>query len=107
LEGETEGVLGVRRPVRSSSKARRDGVLGNCTEFVAMGLAFDADALLDAGVGLREASLVGGMGNPFVGDFNVGDVLDALGVFTGDVGEGGVDNILTEDGDLGEEDARS
>jgi hypothetical protein len=107
LEGETEGVLGVRRPVRSSSKARREGVFGNCTEFVVNGLVFDAEALLDAGVCLRETPEFGRTEDPFVGDFNVGDVLEALGVFTGDVGECGVDNIFTEDGDLGEEDARS
>jgi hypothetical protein len=107
LEGETEGVLGVRRPVRSSSKARREGVFGNCTEFAAKGLAFDADTLLDVGVCLREAPVFGRTDDPFVGDCNVGDVFEALGVFTRDVGEGGVDNIFIEDGDLGEDDARS
>ena len=103
LEGETEGVFGVIRPVRSSSKARREGVLGNCTEFVAKGLGCDADTLL-AGVCLREASEFGRTEDPFRGDLNVGDALEP---FAGDVGEGGDDNIFTEDGDLGEADARS
>ena len=29
LDGDVEGVFGVIRPVKSSSKARREGVLGN------------------------------------------------------------------------------
>lgn len=107
LEGETEGVFGVIRPVRSSSKARREGVLGNCTEFVAKGLDCDGDALLDAGVCPREAPEFDKTEDPFGGDLNVGDTLEALGAFAGDVGEGGDDNIFTEDGDLGDADARS
>lgn len=49
LEGETEGVLGVKRPVKSSSKAWREGVLGNGTELVAIGLALDTDILFGDG----------------------------------------------------------
>jgi hypothetical protein len=40
--------------------------------------------------------------DPFIGDLD-----DAVRAFTGDVGDGGVDNIFIEDGDLGEADARS
>jgi hypothetical protein len=103
LEGETEGVLGVKRPVKSSSKARREGVFGNGTELVAIGLALNADILFGDGVRPRGASMFGRAKDPFVGDLDD----DALGAFTGDVGEGGVDNIFIEDGALGEVDARS
>jgi hypothetical protein len=103
LEGETEGVLGVKRPVKSSSKARREGVFGNGTELVAIGLALSADILFGDGERPRGASMFGRAKDPFVGDLD--DV--ALGAFTGDVGEGGVDKIFIEDGALGEVDARS
>jgi hypothetical protein len=103
LEGETEGVLGVKRPVKSSSKARREGVFGNGTELVAIGLALNADILFGDGERPRGASMFGRAKDPFVGDLDD----DALGAFTGDVGEGGVDNIFMEDGALGEVDARS
>jgi hypothetical protein len=103
LEGEQEGVLGVKRPVKSSSKARREGVFGNGTEPVAIGLAFDADILFGDGERPRGASMFGKAKDPFVGDFDD----ETLGAFTGDVGEGGVDRIFTEDGVLGEVDARS
>ena len=103
LVGETEGVLGVKRPVKSLSKARREGVFGNGTELVAIGLALDADILFGDGERPRGASIFGSTNGPFVGDLDD----DALGAFTGDVGEGGVDNIFIEDGALGEVDARS
>jgi hypothetical protein len=102
LEGET-GDLGVKRPVKSSSKARRDGVFGNCTELVAIALIFVADILFGEGVRRRGMSMFGRANDAFVGDFD-GDVFEA---FLGDVGEGGVDKILIEDGALGEADARS
>ena len=50
LEGETEGVLGVKSPVKSLSKARREGVFGNGTELVAICLALSADTLFGEGV---------------------------------------------------------
>lgn len=103
LEGETEGVLGVKRPVKSSIKARREGVFGNCTELVAIGLALDADILFGEHERPRGTSILGRVKDPFVGDLDA----VALRAFTGDVGEGGVDNIFMEDGDLGEADARS
>lgn len=103
LEGETEGVLGVRRPVKSSSKARREGVFGNGIELVAIGLAFDADILFGDSERPRGASMFGRAKDPFVGDSDG----FTLGAFTGDVGEGGVDKIFIEDGALGEVDARS
>jgi hypothetical protein len=103
LEGETEGVLGVKRPVKSSSKARREGVSGNCTELVAIGLALDADLLLGECECPQETSTFGKARDPFAGDLDD----DALGAFTGDVGEGGVDKIFIEDGALGEADARN
>jgi hypothetical protein len=103
LEGETEGVLGVKRPVKSSSKARREGVFGNCTELMAIGLALAADILFGEGERPRGASMFGRAKDPFVGDLDD----DALEAFTGDVGEGGVDKIFIEDGALGEADARS
>jgi hypothetical protein len=101
LDGETDGVLGVRSPVKSSSKARREGVLGNCTVLVAICLALSADTLFGEGVCSRGVEILGREG--FVGDFEA----DALDAFAGDVGEGGVDNIFIEDGALGEADARS
>jgi hypothetical protein len=103
LEGETEGVLGVKRPVKSSIKARREGVFGNCTELVAIGLALDGVILFGEYERPRGASMLGRVKHPFVRD------LDgvALRAFAGDVGEGGVDKIFMEDGDLGEADARS
>jgi hypothetical protein len=103
LEGETEGVLGVKRPVKSSSKARREGVFGNCTELVATGLALDANILFGEGERPQGASMLGRVKDPFVGDLDD----DAFRAFTGDVGEGGVDKIFIEDGALGEADARS
>ena len=103
LEGETEGVLGVKRPVKSSSKARREGVFGNCTELVAIDLALEANSLFGEGERPRGASMFGRVKDPFVGDLDD----DALRAFTGDVGEGGVANTFIEDGDLGEADARS
>lgn len=71
-----EGVRGVKRPVKSSSNARREGVLGNGTGFMVVERAFEVED-------------------------------DALEAFVGDVGEGGVDKIFTEDGALGEADANS
>ncbi len=103
LDGETEGVLGVKRPVKSSSKARREGVFGNGTELMAIGLALDADILFSEGEHPQGASIFGRAGDPFVGDLDD----NALEAFTGDVGEGGVDRIFIEDGALGEADARS
>jgi hypothetical protein len=103
LEGEPEGVLGVRRPVKSSSKARREGVLGNGMVLVAIDLALHADILFGDGERPRGASMFGRVKDAFVGDLDD----DALGAFTGDVGEGGVDKIFVEDGALGEVDARS
>jgi len=102
LEGDTEGVLGVKRPVRSSSKARREGVFGNGKELVTIGLALEAIILFGEGERPRGASMFGRAKNPFVGDLDV-----VARAFTGDVGDGGVDNIFIEDGDLGEADARS
>ena len=102
LEGETEGVLGVKRPVKSLSKARREGVFGNGTELAAIGLALEAIVLFGEGEGPRGTSMFGRTKDPFVGDLD-----DAVRAFAGDVGDGGVDNIFIEDGDLGEEDARS
>jgi len=103
LEGETEGVLGVKRPVKSSSKARREGVFGNGTELVAIGLALHAGNLVGEVERPRGTSMFGRVKDPFVGDLND----DAPGAFKGDVGEGGVDKIFIEDGALGEADARS
>jgi hypothetical protein len=103
LEGELEGVLGVKRPVKSSSKARREGVFGNGTELVAIGLDLDAAILFGDGERPRGASIFGRAKDSFIGDLDD----DALGAFTGDVGEGGVDKIFIEDGALGEVDARS
>lgn len=103
LVGETEGVLGVKRPVKSSSKVRREGVFGNGTELVAIGLAFDADILFGDGERPRGVLMLGRAKDPFVGGLDD----DALKAFTGDVGEGGVDRIFIEDGALGEVDARS
>lgn len=103
LEGEMEGVLGVRRPVKSSSKARREGVFGNGTELVAIGLVWNVDILFGDGERPRGESMFGRAKDPFVGDLDD----DALGAFTGDVGEGGVDKTFIEDGALGEVDARS
>ena len=103
LEGETEGVLGVKRPVKPSSKARREGVFGNGTVLVAIGLALEADILFGDGERPRGASKFGRAKDPFVGDLDD----DTLGAFAGDVGEGGVDKIFIEDGALGEVDARS
>jgi hypothetical protein len=103
LEGETEGVLGVKRPVKSSSKARREGVFGNGTELVAIVLDLDADILFGDDERSRGASMFGRAKDPFVGDLDD----DTLRAFTGDVGEGGVDKIFIEDGALGEVDARS
>lgn len=103
LEGDTEGVLGVKRPLKSSIKARREGVFGNCTEPVAIGVAFDADTLFGEHERPRGASILGRVKDPFVGDLDA----IALRAFTGDVGEGGVDRIFMEDGDFGEADARS
>ena len=102
LEGELDGVLGVKRPVKSLSKARREGVFGNGTEFVTIGLPLDADILFGDGERPRGASMFG-RADPFVGDLDN----DALGAFTGDVGEGGVDKVFIEDEALGEVDARS
>ena len=67
-----------------------------------MGLALDADILFGEGERPRGGSMFG-RADPFVKDLDD----DALGAFTGDVGEGGVDNIFIEDGALGEVDARS
>lgn len=99
LDGETEGVLGVKSPVKSSSKARREGVFGNCTELAVLCFPLTADALFGEGVCPRGVRIFGRVKDPFAGDFD-GDALEA-------VGEGGVDKILIEDGALGEEDARS
>jgi len=103
LEGETEGVLGVKSPVKSSSKARREGVFGNGTELVAICLAFSADTLFGEGVCSRGVPSLGRVKDPFSGDFDD----EALKAFAGEVGEGGVDKIFIEDGALGEADARS
>lgn len=103
LDGETDGVLGVRSPVKSSSKARREGVFGNCTELVAICLALSPDTLFGEGVCSRGVPILGRVENSFAGDFD-DEVLEA---FAGDVGEGGVDKIFIEDGALGEADARS
>ena len=70
---------------------------------MAIGLAFDANALFGDGERPRGASMFGKAKVPFVEDLD--DV--TLGAFTGDVGEGGIDNIFIEDGALGEVDARS
>jgi len=102
LEGVTEGDLGVKRPVKSLSKARREGVLGNCTELGVIG-TLNGDALFGEGVCLRGVLMFGRAKDPFVGDFDD----DALKPFVGDVGEGGVDKTFIEAGDLGEADARS
>jgi hypothetical protein len=102
LDGETEGVLGVRSPVRSSSKARREGVFGNCTELVAICLALSVDALFGEGVCSRGVPIFGKVKDPFAGDLD-----DEAFAFVGDVGEGGVDKIFIDDGALGEADARS
>lgn len=103
LEGETEGVLGVKSPVKSSSKARREGVFGNGTELVAICLALSADTLFGEGVLSRGVPILCRVKHPFSGDFDD----EALEAFAGEVGEGGVDKIFIEDGALGEEDARS
>ena len=103
LEGDTEGVLGVKRPVKSSSKARREGVFGNGTELVVINLALDAEILFGDGERPRGTSMLGRGKDPFSGDLDD----DTLVAFTGDVGEGGVDKIFMEDGALGEVDARS
>ena len=103
LDGETDGVLGVRSPVRSSSKARREGVFGNCTELVPICLALSADALFGESVCSRGMPNLSRVEDSFVGDFED----DALEDFAGDVGEGGVDKIFIEDGALGEADAKS
>ena len=63
--------------------------------------ALDAEDLLDEGVYLRWESKSDKAEDSFAG------VFDALEAFVGDVGEGGVDKIFTEDGDLGEADANS
>ncbi len=103
LDGKTEGVFGVKRLVKSSSKAWQEGVFGNGMELMAIGLALDTDILFGEGEYLRGASIFGRAGDPFVGDLDD----NALEAFTGDVGEGGVDRIFIEDGALGEADARS
>ena len=103
MEGETEGVLGVKSPVKSLSKARREGVFGNCTELVAICLVLSADTLFGEGVCSRGVLNLGRVRDPFAGDFDD----EALEAFAGDVGEGGVDKIFIEDGALGEADARS
>jgi hypothetical protein len=103
LVGETEGDSGVKRPVKLSSKARWEGVFGNCMELMAIGLALNADILLGEGECPQEASMFGRAKDSFVGDSDD----DALGAFTGAVGEDGVDKIFIEDGALGEADARS
>lgn len=102
LDGETDGVLGVKSPVKSSSKARREGVFGNGTELVAVCLDLSADALFGEAVS-RGVPILGRVKDPFSGDFDD----EALEAFAGDVGEGGVDKIFIEDGALGEADARS
>ena len=102
LDGETDGVLGVRSPVKSSSKARREGVFGNCTELVAICLALSTDTLFGECVCSRGVPILGRVEDSFDGNFN-----EALEAFAGDVGEGGVDKIFIEDGVLGEADARS
>ena len=107
LVGETEGDSGVKRPVKLSSKARWEawweGVFGNCMELMAIGPALNADILLGEGECPQEASMFGRAKDSFVGDSDD----DALGAFTGAVGEDGVDKIFIEDGALGEADARS
>jgi len=56
------------------------------------------------GVCPRRESRLDRAGRTFAGDF---DEIDALESFVGDVGEGGVDKIFTEDGALGEADANN
>jgi hypothetical protein len=105
LDDDEEGVFGVRRPVKSSSNARREGVLGNGTELVAANRVLEAEDLLDEGVYLRWESKSDRTEDAFTGVFDESDA--TLEAFVGDVGEGGVDRIFTEDGDLGEADANS
>ena len=66
--------------------------------------ALEAEDLLDVGVCLRREPKSDRTEGTFAGDF---EESDALEVFVGDVGEGGVDKIFTEDGALGEADANS
>ena len=66
--------------------------------------ALEAEDLLDEGVYLRWESKSVRAEDTFTGVFDESDALEA---FVGDVGEGGVDKIFTEDGDLGEADANS
>jgi len=68
---------------------------------VAVDRALEDDDLLDEGVYLRWGSKSVKTEDTFVG------VFDESNAFVGDVGEGGVDKIFTEDGDLGEADANS
>ena len=63
------------------------------------------DLLDDDGVYLRWESKSDRMEDAFTGVFDESDA--TLEAFVGDVGEGGVDKIFTEDGDLGEDDANS
>lgn len=63
------------------------------------------DLLADDGVYLRWESKSDRTEDAFTGVFDERDA--TLEAFVGDVGEGGVDKIFTEDGDLGEADASS
>ena len=83
--------------------ARREGVFGNGTRPVAIGLALDADILFGDDERPRGVSMFDRAKEHFVGDLDA----DALGAFTGDVGEGGVDKTFIEEGALGDVDARS
>jgi hypothetical protein len=49
LEGEREGILGVKRPAKSLSRAWQEGIFGNGTKLVAISLAFDTDILFGDG----------------------------------------------------------